>query len=58
MHLIVMTSNRPLSSSKEALCFCEYENADGERSHMLQCCCDCQALDEAFVRSVSGLSPE
>ncbi|XP_041373295.1 palmitoyltransferase ZDHHC23-like [Gigantopelta aegis] len=46
-----MTSVRP--SSKDPLCCCEYENADGERSHILQCCCDCLALDEAFDRCLT-----
>lgn len=34
----------------DTLCCCEYENEHGERSHILACCCDCQALDEACDR--------
>ncbi|KAK7499807.1 hypothetical protein BaRGS_00008898 [Batillaria attramentaria] len=37
----------------EPLCCCEYENENGERSHILACCCDCQALDEACDRCVT-----
>ncbi|KAL8600294.1 hypothetical protein ACOMHN_060912 [Nucella lapillus] len=37
----------------EPLCCCEYENAAGDRSHILACCCDCQALDEACDRVVT-----
>lgn len=37
-------------SSGEAFCCCEYENSQGERSHILACCCDCQALDEMADR--------
>jgi len=29
------------------LCCCEYLNADGERSHILALCCDCEAVDKA-----------
>ena len=36
----------------EPLCCCEYENEEGERSHILACCCDCQALDETCDRLV------
>ncbi|KAL5020358.1 hypothetical protein ScPMuIL_003250 [Solemya velum] len=38
---------------EDALCCCEYENMEGERSHILQCCCDCQALDELFDRFIT-----
>ncbi|KAJ8316434.1 hypothetical protein KUTeg_006448 [Tegillarca granosa] len=34
-------------SGEEPLCCCEYENIKGERSHILACFCDCEALDEA-----------
>lgn len=37
----------------EPLCCCEYENEHGERSHLLACCCDCQALDEAADRCLT-----
>ena len=36
------------------LCCCEYHNRDGERSHLLALCCDCEALDQAVDRMVSG----
>ncbi|XP_046376171.2 palmitoyltransferase ZDHHC23-like [Haliotis rufescens] len=36
-----------------ALCCCEYENAGGEKSHILACCCDCQAVDEAADRCIT-----
>jgi palmitoyltransferase len=28
------------------LCLCEYYNKQNKRSHMLMCCCNCEALDE------------
>lgn len=37
----------------DPLCCCEYENESGERSHILACCCDCQALDEACDRCLT-----
>ena len=36
------------------LCCCEYVNSEGERSHLLALCCDCQALDSAVDSLVSG----
>jgi palmitoyltransferase len=36
------------------LCCCEYHSRDGERSHLLALCCDCEALDQAVDRMVSG----
>ncbi|XP_069115200.1 palmitoyltransferase ZDHHC23-like isoform X2 [Argopecten irradians] len=46
---------RPSSkvTSTEPLCCCEYENIKGEKSHILACCCDCEALDEAFDRCIT-----
>ena len=35
-----------MMSSTEGLCCCEYENMDGERSHIFACCCDCEAADQ------------
>lgn len=32
------------------MCCCEYENSQGEKSHILACCCDCEALDEMADR--------
>ncbi|KAH3801824.1 palmitoyltransferase ZDHHC23-B-like [Dreissena polymorpha] len=32
--------------ASDALCCCEYENKHGDRSHLLACCCDCEALDQ------------
>ncbi|XP_033757828.1 palmitoyltransferase ZDHHC23-like [Pecten maximus] len=40
-------------TSTEPLCCCEYENIKGEKSHILACCCDCDALDEAFDRCIT-----
>lgn len=40
-------------TSAEPLCCCEYENIRGEKSHILACCCDCDALDEAFDRCIT-----
>ncbi|CAG2196883.1 ZDHHC [Mytilus edulis] len=37
-------------SATDGLCCCEYENLDGERSHILACCCDCDALDQIVDR--------
>lgn len=37
-------------SGTDGLCCCEYENMDGERSHILACCCDCEALDQIVDR--------
>ncbi|XP_063416737.1 palmitoyltransferase ZDHHC23-like [Mytilus trossulus] len=37
-------------SATDGLCCCEYENLDGERSHILACCCDCDALDQIADR--------
>lgn len=36
------------------LCCCEYVNTDGERSHLLALCCDCEAVDQAADRLLSG----
>ncbi|XP_060071996.1 palmitoyltransferase ZDHHC23-like [Ylistrum balloti] len=40
-------------TSAEPLCCCEYENIKGEKSHILACCCDCEAVDEAFDRCIT-----
>ncbi|XP_050035934.1 palmitoyltransferase ZDHHC23 isoform X1 [Dermacentor andersoni] len=34
----------------DPLCCCEYISEVGERSHILACLCDCEALDTAFDR--------
>ncbi|KAK3592275.1 hypothetical protein CHS0354_037565 [Potamilus streckersoni] len=34
----------------EPLCCCEFRNHKGEKSHMLACFCDCEALDESVDR--------
>ncbi|XP_069045974.1 palmitoyltransferase ZDHHC23-B isoform X2 [Lepisosteus oculatus] len=39
---------------EEALCCCEYVNREGERSHLLACCCDCEDLDQACDRWLRG----
>jgi len=36
------------------LCCCEYYNNEGDRSHLLGLCCDCETLDLAVDRMVSG----
>jgi len=36
------------------LCCCEYYTNEGDRSHLLGLCCDCEALDLAVDRVVSG----
>jgi len=36
------------------LCCCEYVDTDGERSHLLALCCDCEAVDQAADRLLSG----
>lgn len=41
------------NSSTEGLCCCEYENNQGDRSHILACCCDCEALDQAAERCIT-----
>jgi len=43
-----------LEPDPSPLCCCEYHNSDGERSHLLALCCDCEALDQAVDRMVSG----
>lgn len=37
-------------SSDEGLCCCEYYNNQGERTHLLACCCDCEAFDQIADR--------
>ena len=32
--------------SDNSLCFCEYYNRNNERTHILFCCCNCEAFDE------------
>ncbi|MBN3299149.1 ZDH23 Palmitoyltransferase, partial [Amia calva] len=34
----------------ESLCCCEYVDRQGEKSHLLACCCDCAELDQACDR--------
>ena len=41
---------KKLSSSKDSLCCCEYDNLKGERSHIAASLCDCEALDTMFDR--------
>ncbi|KAK9506448.1 hypothetical protein O3M35_008386 [Rhynocoris fuscipes] len=36
------------------LCCCEYIDEDGERNHILGCCCNCVELDECCERLVTG----
>ncbi|XP_045187829.2 palmitoyltransferase ZDHHC23-B-like isoform X2 [Mercenaria mercenaria] len=37
-------------ASDDVLCCCEYRNKSGERTHLLACCCDCEALDQMADR--------
>jgi palmitoyltransferase len=37
-------------AGKDGLCCCEYENIEGEKSHILACCCDCHSLDQIVDR--------
>ncbi|ELT97935.1 hypothetical protein CAPTEDRAFT_173805 [Capitella teleta] len=37
----------------EVLCCCEYINAAGEKSHMITCCCNCEALDSACDKCIT-----
>ena len=43
-----------LDNPDDPLCCCEYHESDGTRSHLLGLCCDCEALDKAVDRLVSG----
>ena len=43
-----------VSDAPDPLCCCEYFNNEGERSHLLALCCDCEALDQAVDRMLSG----
>ncbi|CAH1796966.1 unnamed protein product [Owenia fusiformis] len=38
------------SKDDDPLCCCEFVNQSGERRHILQCCCDCEAVDSACDR--------
>ena len=31
------------------LCLCEYFNRHQQRTHILMCCCNCEALDKLFT---------
>jgi palmitoyltransferase len=35
---------------EDPLCCCEYIDSNGERSHILALCCDCDTLDDSFER--------
>ncbi|XP_043929089.1 palmitoyltransferase ZDHHC23 isoform X2 [Protopterus annectens] len=41
--------SKPLEP-EESLCCCEYIDRNGEKSHLVACCCDCQDLDDACDR--------
>lgn len=47
-----MSRSRTTLGDDGPLCCCEYKNQDGETAHILSCCCDCSALDEAADRCV------
>ena len=34
-----------MSEDDSSLCLCEYINKDGEHSHILAACCNCDAVD-------------
>lgn len=40
--------------ASDPLCCCEYYASDGSRSHLLGICCDCEELDDACDRLISG----
>ncbi|KAJ1519256.1 hypothetical protein ONE63_004557 [Megalurothrips usitatus] len=40
-------SSRPRPRVANPLCCCEYIDKDGERNHILACCCNCVELDRA-----------
>lgn len=49
--------NKPRSKSlsydeiiDHPLCLCEYINKNNERSHLLMCCCNCEALDSLCTK--------
>ncbi|XP_023933508.1 palmitoyltransferase ZDHHC23 isoform X1 [Lingula anatina] len=42
-----------VASEEGSLCCCEYINNQGEKQHILQCLCECDALDQACDRLVS-----
>ena len=35
---------------EDVYCCCEYQTAQGSRAHILQCCCDCEAVDTVCER--------
>lgn len=45
-----MKTGRRVMRDDDPLCCCEYISNVGERSHILACLCDCEALDTAFDR--------
>ncbi|CAN7986700.1 unnamed protein product [Ixodes hexagonus] len=48
-----MLANRRSRDEDDLFCCCEYETELGERSHLLACLCDCQAVDDTFERLVT-----
>jgi hypothetical protein len=46
-------NNISLGKMSEALCCCEYVNSAGDKSHILACCCNCEALDSACDKYLS-----
>ena len=53
-HQRTTQTNTEMSAEVEPLCCCEYYDNQGERSHLLALCCDCEALDKAVDRLVTG----
>ncbi|XP_037079262.1 palmitoyltransferase ZDHHC23-like, partial [Pollicipes pollicipes] len=45
-----------VEGSAEPLCCCEYVNMEGEKSHILAVCCDCEAVDDTCDRWIKRLS--
>ncbi|XP_067009767.2 palmitoyltransferase ZDHHC23 isoform X2 [Anabrus simplex] len=37
----------------DPLCCCEYVNSNDERSHILECCCNCEVLDQTCERLIT-----
>lgn len=41
-------------SPDHPLCLCEYMNQHGQRSHLLMCCCNCEAFDTLCTKLCCG----
>lgn len=43
-----------MAQRDDELCCCEYLDLSGNRSHILACCCDCEALDQCVDNVLCG----